>query len=52
MTKSIVLDSHASYPDCYAAALAALRDAAVVTGDPEFKRIEAEVKVQWLKRQD
>jgi PIN domain nuclease of toxin-antitoxin system len=38
-----------SYADCYSAALGKLRDAEVVTGDKEFKTLEKEVKVLWLK---
>ena len=37
-----------SYADCFAAALAQLRGAAVVTGDPEFRRIETDVEIEWL----
>jgi predicted nucleic acid-binding protein len=37
-----------AYADCFAAALAKLRNAEVVTGDPEFKEVEGEVKVDWL----
>jgi predicted nucleic acid-binding protein len=37
-----------SYADCFAAALAKLRKAELVTGDKEFKQIENEVKIQWL----
>ncbi len=39
-----------AYADCFAAALARLRNVEVVTGDPEFKEVEAEVKVAWLPR--
>jgi predicted nucleic acid-binding protein len=39
----------AAYADCFAAALAKLRKAAVVTGDPEFKQFEGQVKIHWLK---
>ena len=39
-----------SYADCFAAALAKLRNAEVVTGDPEFKEVEGEVKVAWLPK--
>jgi uncharacterized protein len=39
-----------AYADCFAAALAKLRNAEVVTGDPEFKEVEGEVKVAWLPR--
>ena len=37
-----------SYADCFAAALAKLRKAELVTGDKEFKRAEGEVKIYWL----
>jgi uncharacterized protein len=38
-----------SYADAFCAALAREKKADVVTGDPEFKALEREVKVQWLK---
>jgi ribonuclease VapC len=38
-----------SYADCFAAALARLRNAELVTGDPEFKAVEKEIKIGWLK---
>jgi uncharacterized protein len=38
-----------AYADCFAAALAKLRNVAVVTGDPEFKQFEGQVKIHWLK---
>ncbi|HEY4690500.1 MAG TPA: PIN domain-containing protein [Anaerolineae bacterium] len=38
----------AAYADCFAAALAKLRKGEVVTGDPEFKRLESAVKIAWL----
>ena len=37
-----------SYADCFAAALAKLRKAELVTGDREFKQVEGEVKILWL----
>lgn len=37
-----------SYADCFAAALAKLRRAELVTGDKEFKQVEGEVKILWL----
>jgi predicted nucleic acid-binding protein len=37
-----------SYADCFAAALAQQLRCTVVTGDPEFRQLEKEVKVQWL----
>lgn len=39
-----------SLADCYAAALAKAWGAPLVTGDPEFKRVEAEVTIRWLSR--
>jgi predicted nucleic acid-binding protein len=38
-----------SYADCFAAALAKQRNAEIVTGNPEFKAVEKEIKVAWLK---
>jgi predicted nucleic acid-binding protein len=39
-----------SYADCFAAALAKTRNAELVTGDPEFKVVESELKkIRWLK---
>jgi predicted nucleic acid-binding protein len=37
-----------SYADCFAAALAKLRKAELVTGDKEFRQIEGEIKVSWV----
>jgi predicted nucleic acid-binding protein len=42
----------ASFPvslaDAYAAALAQRLDAAVLTGDPDFQRLEGAAAVEWL----
>ena len=38
-----------SYADCFGAALAKIKNAEFVTGDPEFKAIEKEIKINWLK---
>lgn len=38
-----------SYADAFAAALAKLRNAELVTGDSEFKEVEGEIKIGWLK---
>ena len=35
--------------DAFAAALAREKKAELVTGDPAFKALEKEIKVQWLK---
>lgn len=37
-----------SYADCFAAALAKLRKAELVTGDRGFKEVEGEVKILWI----
>lgn len=37
-----------SYADCFAAATALLYNAAVLTGDPEFKKLTKVVNVDWL----
>ena len=39
-----------SYADCIAVAAARREGAALVTGDPEFKRVEGMVRIQWLTR--
>jgi predicted nucleic acid-binding protein len=38
-----------SYADCFAAALAKTRKAELVTGDGDFKAIEGEVKIFWVR---
>ncbi|MBU0479664.1 MAG: type II toxin-antitoxin system VapC family toxin [Proteobacteria bacterium] len=37
-----------AYADCFAAALGQQLNATVLTGDPEFKQLENEVKILWL----
>jgi predicted nucleic acid-binding protein len=37
-----------SYADCYAAALAVVKKAELVTGDKEFKALEKQVNLLWL----
>lgn len=39
-----------SLADCFAAALAKIRDTALVTGDPEFETLKKEIKIQWMER--
>lgn len=36
-----------SYADCYAAALAKLRQADLVTADPEFAKLKDEINIIW-----
>ncbi|MBI5789686.1 MAG: type II toxin-antitoxin system VapC family toxin [Candidatus Schekmanbacteria bacterium] len=37
-----------SYSDCFVAATALLKEASVVTGDPEFKKLEHLLTVYWI----
>jgi len=37
-----------SYADCFAVATAVKVEAAIVTGDPEFKKVEHLVKIIWI----
>ena len=37
-----------SYADAFAAALAKMKKALLVTGDKEFKLLEGEIKINWL----
>lgn len=37
-----------AYADCFAAALAMRLNAFVVTGDPEFKKFDSDVKIEWI----
>jgi predicted nucleic acid-binding protein len=36
-----------SYADCYTAALGKLREAEIVTGDPEFQKLKGEITTTW-----
>lgn len=38
-----------SYADCFVAALAKIHNGEVITGDEEFKAVENEVKVLWIR---
>ncbi len=38
-----------SYADCFGAALAKIKNVEFVTGDLEFKEVEKEIKINWLK---
>jgi ribonuclease VapC len=37
-----------SYADCFAVATAMRYEATVVTGDPEFRRFESRVEIDWI----
>lgn len=47
-----VVEMKARYPislaDCFAAALALDLDCPIVTGDPEFRKLEGILKIEWL----
>ena len=38
-----------SYADCFAAALAKVKKSTLVTGDKEFKSLEDQIKIAWLR---
>jgi len=38
-----------AFADCFAIALASQNQCKILTGDPEFKRVEKIVKVEWIK---
>lgn len=46
-------DCPIAYADCFAAALAQVKDASLVTGDLEFRRFKPEchVRIEWLATQ-
>jgi ribonuclease VapC len=37
-----------AFADCFAAALAQLRECSVLTGDKEFQRLDKQVLIEWL----
>lgn len=37
-----------AYADCFAAALSRLQKAVLLTGDPEFKKLEKDIEIYWL----
>ncbi len=37
-----------AYADCFASALAMKKNIKLITGDPEFKKFEKEVKIIWI----
>lgn len=37
-----------SYADCFASALAKTNNAVLITGDPEFKQLEKDIKIHFL----
>jgi len=39
-----------SFSDCFAVATALREKAIILTGDPEFKKVEHLVKIEWLSK--
>lgn len=39
-----------AYADCFAAGLAQLKEAVLVSGDPELEQVESLVTIEWLPR--
>ncbi len=37
-----------SYEDCFVVATALKKNAAIVTGDPEFKKVQKTVEIEWM----
>jgi len=37
-----------AYADCFAAALSSKLKATLVTGDPEFRKLETDISIQWI----
>ena len=42
------VNGNISYADCFAAALAKIRKAELITGDKEFKVLQDEIKISWI----
>ena len=45
----LATDNWGAHADCFAAALAKLHKAELVTGDEDFKQVEGEVKTLWIR---
>jgi ribonuclease VapC len=39
---------HIAYADCFAVALSVKLNASLVTGDPEFKKLQEWISIQWI----
>ena len=48
LRERVCLTQKMSFADCFAAALAKIRKAELVTGDKEFRAVENEVNILWL----
>ena len=38
-----------AFPDCFAAVTAKRENAIIITGDPEFKKVEHFIEVEWIQ---
>jgi ribonuclease VapC len=47
------MDCPVAYADCFAAALSQIKNATLVTGDPEFRKVKPEcnLQIEWLANQ-
>jgi predicted nucleic acid-binding protein len=47
-------DCHIAFADCFAAALAQVKNAPLVTGDPEFRKVKpsCNLQIEWLGNQE
>ena len=45
---SFKVKGNISYADCYAAALARIRKAELITGDKEFELLKGDIKIAWI----
>lgn len=40
-----------AFADCFASALALQNQSKVLTGDPEFKKLENEIEIEWITKE-
>ena len=47
------MDCPIAYADCFAAALSQIKNASLVTGDPEFRKVKPDcnLQIEWLVKQ-
>jgi hypothetical protein len=47
------MDCPIAYADCFAAALSQIKNATLITGDPEFSKIkpDSNVQIEWLGKE-
>ena len=47
---AVKMETRMGHLDCFVVALAQKLDATIVTGDPDFKRVEDRVAIEWLSQ--